>query len=518
MFHWNLLNFLLPLLLLAGFADASVVGIMATDEEELGNIVSFLEGTVKRYTHGMRTFYRGQLWGVETVIVLSNVGKAAAAAAAVNLISEKVDCIVFLGTAGALDKRLNIGDVVIAENLIEFDVDFRPFTALYSFPDGKKEYYTDSNLRENSRDAVSEFLEKEIFSKIDEKFRQEMLIEAPKVITAAVGTADHFLISEDEIYNFTAFAPDIVCIDMESAAVAQVANNYGIPLAVIRTVSNYIDTPADQNFRVAMNYNTFLQKVQAIYSTNILQRLFDKIQIVEKKIIDLKIHEKDLIAGIICTTEKELQSLSRFFEQPSKITTRGGRDFYQGRIGNYEVVIAASGFGKSAASAMAEELILHEKVKLLLVVGNAFSVDENVNVGDIVISKSLIEYDVDVRPFRPLFQLPTIGVTDLPAHAKAIQIAYDVSTKNGVHIGQVASGDKMLNQKDFLLLKQNLPNALCIDSEAAPIAQIAYQSGIPFMSIKWISNADLLDAELDSNLLQILQNLFDRLEEKDLDK
>ncbi len=118
-------------------AERSVVGVLATDEEELGNIVSFMEGPVKKYSHGMRTFYRGQLWGFETVIVLSNVGKAAAASATVDLISEDVDYIVLIGTAGALDKRLNIGDVVIAKNLIEFDVDFRPFTALYSFPDGK---------------------------------------------------------------------------------------------------------------------------------------------------------------------------------------------------------------------------------------------------------------------------------------------------------------------------------------------------------------------------------------------
>ncbi len=342
-----------------------------------------------------------------------------------------------------------------------------------------------------------------------------MLIEMPKVITAGVGTADHFLISEEEINNFIAFAPDIVCIDMESAAVAQICNNYGIPITVIRTVSNYIDTFSNQNFRVAIDYRAFLQKVQAVYSKNILQRFFAKIPLNGRKPIDLKLHKKDLTAGVICTTKKELQSLSRLFEKYMKISSRGGYDFYQGKIGKYDVIFAASGFGKSAASAMAEEMILNEKVKLLMVVGNAFSVDETINNDNIVISKSLIEYDVDVRPFRPLFQLPTIGVTDLPADAKLIQIAYDASIKDGVHIGQVASGDTMLKQKNFLFLKPSLPNALCIDSEAALVAQIAYQSDIPFVCIKRISNADILNAELDSNLLQILQNLFDRLEEKD---
>lgn len=513
-FHRILLSFLLPILLLASLADGSVVGLMATDEEELGNIVSFFESPVNKYTHGMRTFYKGQLWGLETVIVLSNVGKAAAAAATVDLINEKVDCIVFLGTAGALDRRLNIGDVVIAKSLIEFDVDFRPFTALYSFPDRKRGYHMDSILGEKAREAISDFLEKEVPLQAHYKFRQEMQIKAPKVITAAVGTSDHFLISKDDIHNLTTYASDVVCIDMESAAAAQVANSYGIPLTIIRTVSDCIEDASD---RVARDYTAFLQKVQAFYTKNILQRLFAKIQVVERKPIDLQIYEKPLTAGILCTTKKELAFLSRLLEGQAKITTRG-RDFYQGRIGKHQVVIAASGFGKSAASAMAEDLILIEKVKCLLVVGNAFSVDANVAIGDVVISKSLIEHDVDVRPFRPLFQLPTIGVTDLPAHAKMVQIAYGVSTKQGVHIGQVASGDKMLNQNDCLVLKQNLPDVLCIDFEAAPAAQIAYQSDIPFISIKRISNPDLLDAELDDNLLQILQSLFNRLEERDLDE
>ena len=64
---------------------------------------------------GGRTYYKGKLFGINTVMAASRIGKVAAAATATHLIvCYKVDFVIFTGVAGAIDPSLNVGDVVVA--------------------------------------------------------------------------------------------------------------------------------------------------------------------------------------------------------------------------------------------------------------------------------------------------------------------------------------------------------------------------------------------------------------------
>jgi len=64
-----------------------------------------------------RIYYSGTLWNQKVVVVFSRWGKVAAAATAVTLIERfNVQQVLFTGVAGAIDKTLNVGDVVVADD------------------------------------------------------------------------------------------------------------------------------------------------------------------------------------------------------------------------------------------------------------------------------------------------------------------------------------------------------------------------------------------------------------------
>jgi adenosylhomocysteine nucleosidase len=82
-----------------------------------------------------REFWLGHLAGHEVVVVLSRIGKVAAATTATLLLSEfEVSRIVFTGTAGGLAPGVNVGDVVVADTLLQHDMDASPLFPRHEVP------------------------------------------------------------------------------------------------------------------------------------------------------------------------------------------------------------------------------------------------------------------------------------------------------------------------------------------------------------------------------------------------
>jgi len=60
--------------------------------------------------------------------------------------------------------------------------------------------------------------------------------------------------------------PEALAVDMESAAVAQVCHDCGLPFAVVRTISDRADSQAHVDFRL------FLHEVARHYSARIVRK------------------------------------------------------------------------------------------------------------------------------------------------------------------------------------------------------------------------------------------------------
>ncbi len=182
-------------------------------------------------------FYEGVLNGQPVVIVKSGVGKIYAASAAALLIHEYgVNAVIFSGVAGGVDPGLKVGDIVVADKLLQHDLGLRA-------PDGFQWWdnkYTPNPLLSQVayQAAKNTTFPIEMFEGIELQ---------PTVVRGTIVTGDQFIMSSDYVdYLYRTF--DASCTEMEGAAVAAVCESFDVPYAVIRCLSDLADDVADVDF------------------------------------------------------------------------------------------------------------------------------------------------------------------------------------------------------------------------------------------------------------------------------
>lgn len=250
-----------------------VIGIVGAMPEEIEGIAALIQNC-KETTRGRRTYYTGQINGIDTVLVFSRWGKVAAAITVTNLVVEfNVTELYFTGVAGAVNNSLHVGDIVVADKLIQHDMDARPLMAQYEIPLlGKTYFEADKEQIEVSVGAVQDCLASaEIHNAIDADTLQMFGIKQPKVLTGNIASGDKFVSGDKYREELIANLPNILCVEMEGAAVAQVCYEYGIPFSIIRIISDSADEHAHFSFA------DFIKKVAGIYSLSIIKQIFSRL-------------------------------------------------------------------------------------------------------------------------------------------------------------------------------------------------------------------------------------------------
>jgi len=244
-----------------------VLAILSAMPDEIAAIVESLSDATTR-TLGSRQYHAGNFHGVPVVAVFSGWGKVAAAATTTQLIAScEATRIVFTGVAGAMRHGSSIGDVVIGTELIQHDLDASPIFPRYEVPLlGKALLATDAGLRGRLRAAAQEFLRQDLPVMVAQSERDWFAISAPKVIEGVIASGDQFFDSAEEIEALRRRLPQVVCVDMEGAAVAQVCEEYSVPFAIVRTLSDSADESAPQDFP------RFSREISGHYSLGILTR------------------------------------------------------------------------------------------------------------------------------------------------------------------------------------------------------------------------------------------------------
>ena len=219
-----------------------LLGIMGAMPEEMNKIIASINNK-EIIESGSRIYYRGKLYGQEVVAVFSRWGKVAAATTATNMILHfDVDRIIFTGVAGAISNELNVGDIVIGQRLFQHDMDARPFMRRFEVPlTGKTSFETPQQSVDTMTQAVHNFL------KNNKEFRNTLAaqhITNPKMLTGDIASGDLFISSKEMKQALIKNLPSVLCAEMEGAAVAQVCDDYGIPLTVVRVISDSADEEA----------------------------------------------------------------------------------------------------------------------------------------------------------------------------------------------------------------------------------------------------------------------------------
>lgn len=244
-----------------------MLAIVSAMHEEIGRVLESLQG-VKTQDFGQRRFHTGRFAQVEAVAVFSRYGKVAAAATVTQLLAAyPVSALVFSGVAGGVRPGLAIGDVVVASGLLQHDMDASPIFPRYEVPLlGKAVFGTDQRLSERLMSAARGFLAEDLRSHVAAVEREFFHIDAPQVVHGLIASGDRFFSSAGEVQELRRRLPQVCCVEMEGAAAAQVCDEYCIPFAVVRTISD----SADENS--VHDFPRFARAIAAHYSAGILAR------------------------------------------------------------------------------------------------------------------------------------------------------------------------------------------------------------------------------------------------------
>ena len=223
------------------------LALMGAMQEELAAILACMPDAHCERVAG-REFWLGHFEGHDVVAVLSGIGKVAAALTATVLIDKfQVHSIVFTGVAGGLAAHAKVGDVVVANALLQHDMDASPLFPPYVVPlTGCAQFPSDANILQclvrSARQALPHVM----------------------VHEGLVISGDQFVSSSAASRQLQTDLPEAIAVEMEGAALAQVCRDFGVPLGVVRTISDRADDDAHTDF------SKFVQDVASHYSVTIV--------------------------------------------------------------------------------------------------------------------------------------------------------------------------------------------------------------------------------------------------------
>jgi adenosylhomocysteine nucleosidase len=165
------------------------LGIISALHEEQQGLVEAMQKPYK-LMHGMREYWGGTLWEIDAVAVLSRIGKVAAAMTATTLVEKfGVTHILFTGVAGSGDPSVRVGDIVVAESLVQHDMDASPLFPRYEVPlTGLSHFASDRQMALELAHAAQRFLELDFTNAIDAQERAVFALQAPRVHRGLVGS------------------------------------------------------------------------------------------------------------------------------------------------------------------------------------------------------------------------------------------------------------------------------------------------------------------------------------------
>ncbi|CAM3777786.1 5'-methylthioadenosine/adenosylhomocysteine nucleosidase [Parendozoicomonas haliclonae] len=206
----------------------AIIGAMDVEIEKLlPDIQNRQEVTLRGHI-----YHTGTLCGQNVVVTRSGVGKVNAAVTTTELIKEfHVDSLIFTGIAGGVSPQVSPSDVVISTALVQHDVDLTTFGLqpglLNGFSD--RHFYADQRLINIAVLAAHE------------------VVGEDNVHLGIIATGDQFMADRQGVRNVYE-EYQAMAVEMEGAAVAQVAFLYNKPLVVIRTISDKADGTAHLDY------------------------------------------------------------------------------------------------------------------------------------------------------------------------------------------------------------------------------------------------------------------------------
>lgn len=226
--------------------------------------------------------------------------------------------------------------------------------------------------------------------------------------------------------------------------------------------------------------------------------------------------------GIIGAMNEEIERLHREVKT-ERSYNKAGITLHEGQLLGRTVVYGKSGVGKVNA-AVCTQVLIDQGVDCVLFTGVAGALSPELEIGDIVISTSALQHDMDVRPLGfARGVIPFQEQSDFPADPKLIDIAEAAGAKlfpEHYRKGKVLSGDQFIASRETVVELYEELGGVCIEMEGAALAQVCAMNGIPYVVIRSISdkadgsahvNFPEFTAQAADNSFRIIEEMVGRL-------
>ncbi|MNZ71553.1 5'-methylthioadenosine/S-adenosylhomocysteine nucleosidase [compost metagenome] len=208
--------------------------------------------------------------------------------------------------------------------------------------------------------------------------------------------------------------------------------------------------------------------------------------------------------GLMGAMDEEIALLLQVMDGNEEIK-HAGVSFVTGTLHNSKVVVCRSGVGKVNAAATTQILVDRFNVDAIWFTGVAGAVHPDLNIGDIVISSSCQQHDIDASPLGyEKGVIPYQEVSDYPADPRFVALAQEAcALKCSDHhyiVGKVLSGDQFVADYHYVALLRETMNGACVEMEGAAVAQVCYMNQIPYVVLR--SMSDKADGTADVNFAE----------------
>lgn len=197
--------------------------------------------------------------------------------------------------------------------------------------------------------------------------------------------------------------------------------------------------------------------------------------------------------GIIAAMQEEMNAIKEIM---TNITEKQIYEltFIEGKINGKDCVLVQCGVGKVNSSRVTQILIENFDIEYIINIGSAGAATNELEIGDIVIGKKLVQHDFDITAFgHKKGYISNVGEsiksdeTLIEKFKKVIAEKEDKDYK--IKIGTIASGDIFCTEATMKEKINNKFEADAIEMEGAAIAQVCYLDKIPFIIVRSISDS-----------------------------
>ncbi|MDE8744622.1 5'-methylthioadenosine/S-adenosylhomocysteine nucleosidase [Pectobacterium polaris] len=227
------------------------VGIIGAMEQEVTLLRDRIENRQTFQRAGCE-IYTGQINGVDVALLKSGIGKVSAALGTTLLLEHsEPDVVINTGSAGGLAPTLNVGDIVVSDEVRYHDADVTAF----GYEPGQM------------AGCPAAFLADEKLITLAQEVIAELQLNA---VRGLVVSGDAFINGAEPLARIRTTFPKAIAVEMEATAIAHVCHQFAVPFVVVRAISDVADKASH------LSFDEFLS-VAAQQSTRMVEAILAKL-------------------------------------------------------------------------------------------------------------------------------------------------------------------------------------------------------------------------------------------------